>query len=93
MIRAYIVRLIAGKRSDPAAIAGVGEQLTLAELIATQPKFMQRFIAESHLARIMIVDMRRAMFFATQDHPMAKTAALVADGGDALATWRRNLRD
>ncbi len=39
---------------------------------------MKRFIAESHLARILIVDLRSHMFFATKDRPMAKTAALVA---------------
>ncbi len=39
---------------------------------------MKRFVAESHLARMLIVDMRAHMFFATSTHPMAKTAALVA---------------
>lgn len=39
---------------------------------------MKRFVAESHLARILIVDMRPPLFFGTRHHPMAKTAALVA---------------
>ena len=39
---------------------------------------MKRFIAESHLARILVVDFRPPMAFATAEHPMAKTAALLA---------------
>ncbi len=39
---------------------------------------MKRFVAESHLARMLIVDMRPPLFFGTRHHPMAKTAALVA---------------
>ena len=39
---------------------------------------MKRFVAESHLARILVVDFRPPMGFATDTHPMAKTAALVA---------------
>lgn len=39
---------------------------------------MKRFVAESHLARMLIVDMRGHMFFGTAGQPMAKTAALAA---------------
>ena len=39
---------------------------------------MKRFAAESHLARMLIVDMRPQLFFGTRNCPMAKTAALVA---------------
>ena len=39
---------------------------------------MKRFVAESHLARMLIVDMRPQLFFGTRHGPMAKTAALVA---------------
>jgi uncharacterized protein (DUF58 family) len=39
---------------------------------------MKRFVAESHLARVLIVDFRAPMFFATAERPMAKTAALLA---------------
>ena len=39
---------------------------------------MKRFIAESHLARILVIDFRPPMGFATAEHPMAKTAALLA---------------
>ncbi len=39
---------------------------------------MKRFVAESHLARMFIVDMRLPMFFGTRYGPMAKTAALAA---------------
>ena len=44
---------------------------------------MKRFVAESHLARMLVVDFRPPMGFATTEHPMAKTAALVA----ARLTW------
>ncbi len=39
---------------------------------------MKRFVAESHLARMLIVDMRPHLFFGTRHGPMAKTAALAA---------------
>lgn len=39
---------------------------------------MKRFVAESYLARMLIVDMRPHLFFGTRYCPMAKTAALVA---------------
>ena len=39
---------------------------------------MKRFVAESHLARMLIVDMRPPLFFGTRYGPMAKTAALAA---------------
>jgi len=39
---------------------------------------MKRFVAESHVARMLIVDFRPPMGFATTEHSMAKTAALVA---------------
>jgi hypothetical protein len=39
---------------------------------------MKRFVAESHIARMLIVDMRAHMFFATRHYPLAKTAALSA---------------
>ena len=44
---------------------------------------MKRFVAESHLARMLVVDFRPSMGFATTERPMAKTAALVA----ARLTW------
>ena len=44
---------------------------------------MKRFVAESHLARMLVVDFRPPMGFATTEYPMAKTAALVA----ARLTW------
>ena len=44
---------------------------------------MKRFVAESHVARMLIVDFRPPMGFATTEHSMAKTAALVA----ARLTW------
>ena len=39
---------------------------------------MKRFVAESHRARVLVVDLQRAMFFGTADRLMAKTAALAA---------------
>lgn len=39
---------------------------------------MKRFVAESHLGRMLIVDFRSPLFFGTEDRPMAKTAALLA---------------
>jgi hypothetical protein len=39
---------------------------------------MKRFVAESHIARMLIVDMRAHMFFATRHYPLTKTAALSA---------------
>ena len=39
---------------------------------------MKRFVAESHLARMLIVDMRLHLLFGTETRPMAKTAALLA---------------
>ncbi len=39
---------------------------------------MKRFVAESHLARMLIVDLRPHLLFGTETRPMAKTAALVA---------------
>ena len=39
---------------------------------------MKRFVAESHLARMLIVDFRPHLMFGTQERPMAKTAALLA---------------
>lgn len=39
---------------------------------------MKRFVAESHLARILIVDLRAHLLFGTESRPMAKTAALLA---------------
>lgn len=39
---------------------------------------MKRFVAESHLARMLIVDFRPHLRFGTQTQPMAKTAALLA---------------
>ncbi|WP_089719854.1 DUF58 domain-containing protein [Candidatus Entotheonella palauensis] len=39
---------------------------------------MKRFVAESHLARMFIVDLRPPLFFGTRYGPMAKTAALAA---------------
>ena len=120
------------KRDTKTASSSPPEQLTLRELIATQPRFlrgslapgdrfpsgmrpsrrraqgmdldsvgpyvpgddvrwmdwratartgraqMKRFVAESHLARMLIVDMRSHMFFATRGYPLAKAAALSA---------------
>ncbi len=39
---------------------------------------MKRFVAESHLARMLIVDFRPHLRFGTEIQPMAKTAALLA---------------
>jgi uncharacterized protein (DUF58 family) len=39
---------------------------------------MKRFVAESHLGRMLIVDFRSPLFFGTENRPMAKTAALLA---------------
>ncbi len=39
---------------------------------------MKRFVAESHLARMLIVDLRPHLLFGTDTRPMAKTAALLA---------------
>ncbi len=39
---------------------------------------MKRFVAESHLARMLILDLRAHMFFATAERSMAKTVALLA---------------
>ena len=39
---------------------------------------MKRFVAESHLARMLVVDFRSPMGFGTAERPMAKTAALAA---------------
>ena len=39
---------------------------------------MKRFVAESHLARMLIVDLRPHLLFGTETRPMAKTAALLA---------------
>lgn len=39
---------------------------------------MKRFVAESHLARMLIVDVRPHLLFGTETRPMAKTAALLA---------------
>lgn len=39
---------------------------------------MKRFVAESHLARMLIVDFRPHLMFGTEERPMAKTAALLA---------------
>lgn len=39
---------------------------------------MKRFVAESHLARMLIVDFSAPLFFGTETRPMAKTAALLA---------------
>ncbi len=39
---------------------------------------MKRFVAESHLARMLIVDLRPHLMFGTAIRPMAKTAALLA---------------
>ena len=39
---------------------------------------MKRFVAESHLARMLIVDFRPHLRSGTQTQPMAKTAALLA---------------
>lgn len=39
---------------------------------------MKRFVAESHLARMLIVDFRAHLLFGTETRPMAKTGALLA---------------
>ena len=39
---------------------------------------MKRFVAESHLARMLIVDLRPHLLFGSDARPMAKTAALLA---------------
>ena len=39
---------------------------------------MRRFAAESHRARLIVVDLHPALYFGTRDRLMAKTAALVA---------------
>ena len=39
---------------------------------------MKRFVAESHLGRMLIVDFRAHLLFGSGDRPMAKTAALLA---------------
>ena len=39
---------------------------------------MKRFVAESHLARVLVVDFRAHLLFGTGPRPMAKTAALLA---------------
>jgi uncharacterized protein (DUF58 family) len=39
---------------------------------------MKRFVAESHLARMLIVDLRPHLMFGTETQPMAKTVALLA---------------
>lgn len=39
---------------------------------------MRRFAAESHRARMLVVDLHPALYFGTRDRLMAKTAALVA---------------
>lgn len=39
---------------------------------------MKRFVAESHLARMLVVDFRAHLMFGTGQRPMAKTAALLA---------------
>ena len=39
---------------------------------------MKRFVAESHLARMLVVDFRGHLLFGTETRPMAKTAALLA---------------
>ena len=39
---------------------------------------MKRFVAESHLARMLILDLRTHLLFGTETRPMAKTAALMA---------------
>ncbi len=39
---------------------------------------MKRFVAESHLARMLIVDFRPHLMFGTEVRPMAKTAGLLA---------------
>jgi uncharacterized protein (DUF58 family) len=39
---------------------------------------MKRFVAESHLARMLIVDFRAHLLFGTGSQPMLKTAALLA---------------
>ncbi len=39
---------------------------------------MKRFVAESHLARMLVVDLRPHLLFGTAKRPMAKTGALLA---------------
>ncbi|MEM7252351.1 MAG: DUF58 domain-containing protein [Pseudomonadota bacterium] len=39
---------------------------------------MKRFVAESHLARVLILDFRPHLIFGSAKQPMAKTAALLA---------------
>ena len=39
---------------------------------------MKRFVAESHLGRMLIVDFRAHLLFGSGERPMAKTAALLA---------------
>lgn len=39
---------------------------------------MKRFVAESHLGRMLVVDFRAHLMFGTGPRPMAKTAALLA---------------
>lgn len=39
---------------------------------------MKRFVAESHIGRMLIVDFRTHLFFGTATRPMAKTGALLA---------------
>lgn len=39
---------------------------------------MKRFVAESHLARMLIVDFRPHLLFGTESQPMLKTGALLA---------------
>ncbi len=39
---------------------------------------MKRYLAESHRAKMLIVDLRRGLFFGTRKRLMAKTAALAA---------------
>ena len=44
----------------------------------TERAQMKRFVAESHLARVLIVDYRPHLLFGTESQPMVKTAALLA---------------
>jgi uncharacterized protein (DUF58 family) len=39
---------------------------------------MKRFVAESHIGRMLIIDFRPHLFFGTATRPMAKTGALLA---------------
>lgn len=48
---------------------------------------MKRFVAESHLARVLVVDFRPHLFFGTETRPMAKTGALLA----AQLAWEAHL--